>query len=101
MHGRLKQRLLSYSFLLFILVLIVKLFHLNKECKGENSQTHNHHVKRDAWNLNEHQIEANMVKEIERLKRSNRGKKILGNVFEDFRFLILFLFLEKKLKLKS
>ena len=80
MHGRLKQRLLSYSFLFFIILLIGKLFSVNKECNPESEkiQQHNHHGKRDAWNLNEHEIEINMVKEIERLKRSNKGKKILG-----------------------
>lgn len=84
MHGRLKKRLLSYSFLFFIILLIGKLFHVKNECDNNlpnndgNQHQHNHHAKRDAWNLNEHQIEANMVQEIERLKRSNKGKQILG-----------------------
>lgn len=80
MHERLKQRLLNYAFMFLIMMIFGKLYSVNKECHqslSSSNQFHKHDGS-DTWNLNDHQIELNIAKEIDRMKRNNEEKKVLG-----------------------
>jgi len=82
MHERLKQRLLNYAFMFFIVLIFGKLYTVNRECRQslDTSQGFHKHAGGDNWNLNDHQIEMNMAKEIDRMKRSSEEKRVLGNL---------------------
>lgn len=80
MHERLKQRLLNYAFTFFIMMIFGKLYSVNKECRQslDSSNAFHKHDGGDTWNLNDHQIEVNMAKEIDRMKRNSEEKKVFG-----------------------
>jgi len=75
MHDRLKQRLLNYMCIFFTLMCFGKLY------LRDNSKVNDHqHVVGDSWSLNEHEIQTNLDKEYNRLRRNHAAKKPAGNV---------------------
>lgn len=77
-YRTLKQRILYYLVLCLILSLIGKIFFMNNECKKATTLAPHKH-EHDPWNINEHHIEHEVYKAINKIRRtSDRGLKPIG-----------------------
>lgn len=73
LHMRLKQRILCYSSVCILLLLIGKILFPSNDCKKDTDlKPHKH--EHDPWNLNEHNIEYEVYKAINKLRRTSNSQ---------------------------
>ena len=73
LHMRLKQRILYYSIMCILLLLIGKILFLSNDCKKDTDLKPHKHG-HDPWNLNEHHIEYEVYKAINKLRRTSNSQ---------------------------
>lgn len=77
MHVRLQQRILTYSILFLVALLFGKLIFLSNDCKEKLGNNPHKRVTADPWNINEHLIELQVNKVINKIRRTSDHLKPL------------------------